>query len=215
MTSKERKNVRQALLYRMIYFQIVLIILTIFATSMAMAEDFKTVNGKEYKNATVSRVEPDGIVLKSKSGIAKVYFIELPKEVQQRFNFDPVKAAQFNADIQSAVAQVNAATPDATPIPTPSPGPFAESEAVIHAAFAKIYGTPTPHPRAPRPYIGCTEAEVKAYEDYGDGIWNHGKPDDWSRHVSANGTIDVWIYHGTGTTYTFCNGLLISWDKDS
>src|SRR5207244_1275393 len=43
--------------------------------------DFKTINGKEYKNATVSRVEPDGLVLRTKSGISKVYFSELPKEV--------------------------------------------------------------------------------------------------------------------------------------
>jgi len=63
--------------------------LSIFAlsASLALAEDFKTVNGKEYKNATVSRVEPDGIVLIYKSGIAKVYFIELPKEVQERFHY--------------------------------------------------------------------------------------------------------------------------------
>jgi len=52
--------------------------------SVALADDFKTIDGKEYKNATVSRVEPDGIVLSSKSGISKVYFTELPKEVQER-----------------------------------------------------------------------------------------------------------------------------------
>jgi hypothetical protein len=43
--------------------------LAIFAAasvSLVLAEDFKTVDGKEYKNATVSHVEPDGIVLKTK-----------------------------------------------------------------------------------------------------------------------------------------------------
>jgi hypothetical protein len=55
--------------------------------SIALADDFKTTDGKEYKNVTVKRVEPDGIVLSSKSGISKVYFTELPKEVQQRFNY--------------------------------------------------------------------------------------------------------------------------------
>ena len=50
--------------------------------SIALSDDFKTINGKEYKNATVTRVEPDGILLKTKSGISKVYFTELPKEVQ-------------------------------------------------------------------------------------------------------------------------------------
>ena len=51
------------------------------------AEDFKTVNGKEYKDATVTSVEADGIVLRTKSGITKVYFVELPKDVQERFHY--------------------------------------------------------------------------------------------------------------------------------
>jgi len=45
----------------------------------------------------VTRVEPDGILLKTKSGISKAYFTELPKELQERFHYDPAKAAQFNA----------------------------------------------------------------------------------------------------------------------
>ena len=60
------------------------ILLTLLAW-IALAEDFKTVNGKEYKDVTVSHVEPDGIVLKTKSGISKLYFTELPKDVQERF----------------------------------------------------------------------------------------------------------------------------------
>ncbi len=67
-------------------------------TSAAFAEDFKTVNGKEYKGATVTRVDPDGIVVKTKSGITKVYFIELPKEVQERFHYDSEKAASYSAE---------------------------------------------------------------------------------------------------------------------
>jgi hypothetical protein len=68
-----------------------LAILAALSASLALAEDFKTINGKEYKDATVSRVEPDGIVLKTKSGISKVYFTELPKEVQERFLPSPPK----------------------------------------------------------------------------------------------------------------------------
>ena len=67
-------------------------------TSTAFAEDFKTVNGKEYKDATVTRVDPDGVVVKTKSGITKVYFIELPKEVQERFHYDSEKAASYSAE---------------------------------------------------------------------------------------------------------------------
>jgi hypothetical protein len=40
---------------------------------------------KELWNATVSRVEADGLVVKTKGGISKVYFTELPKDVQERF----------------------------------------------------------------------------------------------------------------------------------
>ena len=61
------------------------------AVSLALADNFKTVNGKEYKDATVTRVEADGIVVKSKSGITKLYFVELPKEVQARFGHDAGK----------------------------------------------------------------------------------------------------------------------------
>jgi hypothetical protein len=57
------------------------------SSSVALAEDFKTVSGKVYKDATVSRVEADGIELKTKTGISKVYFTELPQEVQERFHW--------------------------------------------------------------------------------------------------------------------------------
>jgi hypothetical protein len=53
--------------------------------SIALAEDFKTIKGKEYKNATVSHVEPDGLVLKTKSGISKVYFTERRKRFRNGF----------------------------------------------------------------------------------------------------------------------------------
>src|SRR5262245_60125365 len=55
--------------------------------SVALAEDFKTVNGKEYKDATVTRVEGDGIVIRSRTGISKIYFVELPKDVQEKFHY--------------------------------------------------------------------------------------------------------------------------------
>src|SRR5207247_10399411 len=57
-------------------------VLILCLTSAALAEDFTTVNGKQYKNAAVIRVELDGIVLKMKSGIAKLYFAELPKDIR-------------------------------------------------------------------------------------------------------------------------------------
>jgi len=74
--------------------------------SVAFSDDFKTLAGKEYKNATVSRVEPDGIVLTSKTGISKVYFTELPKDVQERFGYDPQKAGEYSAQQSAGFDQV-------------------------------------------------------------------------------------------------------------
>jgi hypothetical protein len=81
----------------------VLLFLLCFA-SVGFSEDFKTLDGKEYRNATVTRVEPDGIVVKTKSGITKVYFVELTPEVQNRFGYDPQKASAHAAEQASNYA---------------------------------------------------------------------------------------------------------------
>ena len=73
------------------------ILLLSFAAA-ALSEDFQTVSGKEYKDATVTRVEPDGITVKTNSGVTKVYFTELPKDVQEHFHYDSGKAASYSSE---------------------------------------------------------------------------------------------------------------------
>ena len=75
----------------------ILAFLILSFTSFALADDFKLIDGREYKDATVSRVEPDGIVLRTKWGIAKVYFVELPKDEQERFRYNPAIASAYSA----------------------------------------------------------------------------------------------------------------------
>jgi thioredoxin 1 len=82
----------------------ILTFLILCFASVALADDFKTIAGKEYKNVTVSRVEPDGIIIKSKSGISKLYFVELPKAVQERFHYDAANAAAYSTE--QAASQV-------------------------------------------------------------------------------------------------------------
>lgn len=85
------------------YWKTTLAIFVAVSASLALANDFKTISGKEYKNATVTRVEADGIVLKTKLGISKVYFTELPKDVQERFNYNPAsisaQSSRRNANV--------------------------------------------------------------------------------------------------------------------
>jgi len=76
--------------------------------SLAFADDFKTINGKEYKNVTVSRVEPDGIVIKFSGGIVKIPFTELSPEIQKKYGYDLQAAGAYSAEQnqqQAALAQ--------------------------------------------------------------------------------------------------------------
>lgn len=77
------------------------ILATLSAASLALADDYKTIDGKEYKNATVTRVEPDGIVIKTKTGVWKILFGQLSKEDQRLFGHDPDKIA---AEAAAAIA---------------------------------------------------------------------------------------------------------------
>jgi hypothetical protein len=77
---------KRAKIRRVKYWKTTLLIFAALSASLAFAEDFKTINGKEYKDATITRVEADGIVLRTKTGISKVYFFELPQDVQGRFH---------------------------------------------------------------------------------------------------------------------------------
>jgi hypothetical protein len=81
------------------------LIFVLYFASIGAADDFTTTDGKEYKNVTIRRVEPDGIVLVTDWGISKVYFAELPKDVQERFAYRMPKASGYVASGQESVSQ--------------------------------------------------------------------------------------------------------------
>jgi hypothetical protein len=85
------QNTKAAEFWGVKHWKATLVILAALSASLAVAEDFKTINGKTYKDATISRVEADGLILRTKTGISKVYFIELPKDVRERFLPSPAK----------------------------------------------------------------------------------------------------------------------------
>ena len=101
------------------YWKTALSIFTALSASLTLADDFRTIRGKEYKDATVSRVEPDGIVLRTKSGIVKLYFSELPKEVQGRFDHEGRRNhrrrdSPSNADERSKTVKTRRSSGEAT-----------------------------------------------------------------------------------------------------
>jgi hypothetical protein len=90
------------------YWQISLAILAALSTSIALPDDFKTVDGKEYKNVKVSRVEPDGIVITFSGGIVKLPFIELPEDVRKKYGYDLQAAATYTAEGNQKQAELAA-----------------------------------------------------------------------------------------------------------
>jgi type IV secretory pathway VirB10-like protein len=85
----------------------IVILATLSAASLALADDFKTNNGKEYKNAIVTQVDTDGIVVKTKTGISKLYFTELPEDVQKQYHYNPANAAAAQSAQVAAIQQTN------------------------------------------------------------------------------------------------------------
>lgn len=81
--------------------------------SHSSADDIKTVNGHEYKGATVTRVEPDGVVVMYSEGIVKIPFSDLSEEWQKRYGYEADKARAYAAQVeeqQRALAIANQQT---------------------------------------------------------------------------------------------------------
>lgn len=80
-----------------------------FATYTA-AEDIETLKREVYKNATVSRVEPDGIVITHAAGIVKIPFEELSEQFRQKYNYDRAAAARYRSQASKAQQALQART---------------------------------------------------------------------------------------------------------
>jgi hypothetical protein len=66
----------------------------------------ETTDGREFKNASVTKVEPDGITIDTDDGVEKIPFVLLPPDIQKKFNYDPQKSAAYAA--ANAKAQADA-----------------------------------------------------------------------------------------------------------
>lgn len=86
------------------------------ATASAVSKEpaLVTIKGVSYRNYTISRVEPDGVVIQHSAGVTKVLFADLSEADQKRFNYDPAKATAFQAEkwVQQNVLQNVTATRD-------------------------------------------------------------------------------------------------------
>jgi len=87
---------------------ILVLALALFSSSaFAAGEDWTTTDGTKYQNVQVIRVEDDAVTIIYKDGGALVFLNKLPPALQERFNYDPVKAkaaaeARAKADAENA-----------------------------------------------------------------------------------------------------------------
>lgn len=81
-------------------------VLTAAGSRLAIAEDIKTTNGVEYKGVTITRSEPDGIVIAHAAGIVKIPFTELPESVRNNYGYDPTKAAAYSRELAARQSEL-------------------------------------------------------------------------------------------------------------
>jgi hypothetical protein len=167
------------------YYKPPLLVLIVFSVSIALADDMRTTNGKLYKNATVTRVEPDGIIVKFSGGLVKIPFTELSEELRQEYHYNPQEAQKFAAD---TAARINATNAIAN-----AKQEHQDAEKLLQQVmiFAII-----------KPYIygkERTTAHIQEYADHGHSFYDH----DW-RKVGGEftGVIDEPMpqYYESGDT---------------
>jgi hypothetical protein len=73
----------------------------IASCAIASADDFAFTNGNKI-SGTLSRVEPDGLVLITDDGIEKIPFTQLSPEVRAKYGYKPQAAAQYSAKLAAA-----------------------------------------------------------------------------------------------------------------
>ena len=69
-----------------------LVLLLTLCALPAVAEDWQTTDGTRYENVRVIKVEDDAVTIIYKNGGALVFLYKLPPAIQQKFDYDPVKA---------------------------------------------------------------------------------------------------------------------------
>ena len=100
----------------------------------ARAEDW-TVNGKDYHNVTVSKVDPDKVHITFDGGIGSINLADLPPDLRKRFNYDPQAAktaVKAEADREAKSDKEQAEAIARQPKVVPAADPVAVSEVTKH-----------------------------------------------------------------------------------
>ncbi len=93
-------------------------------TTVALAEDITTLDGKTYRNVLISNIEPDGVNFMHSAGAAKVLFSNLAEPVAKRYGYDAKRFADWQR--AKAAASANAAAQQKGNAPSVPTAPTAQ-----------------------------------------------------------------------------------------
>jgi hypothetical protein len=123
---------------------VILIALILTAASLR-ADDITTIRGEKFTNVTISRVEPDGIIVIKSDGIVKIPFSDLSPELRAKYGYDPEKAAQYKTAVQAAdnqrVAEAGAAEAANAAATTQAAAAKAQQDALAKTKKYRIQGS--------------------------------------------------------------------------
>src|SRR5437762_5903665 len=80
-------------------------LLLLLGALLLYGEDITTLKGEKFVGVTISRIEPDGIVVLKSDGIVKIPFTDLSPELRAKYGYDPEKATEFSSALRAADAQ--------------------------------------------------------------------------------------------------------------
>jgi hypothetical protein len=72
------------------------------------AEDFTTTDGKKFSGVKISRIEPDGIVVVTDSGVVKLPFLRLSEDIRKKYGYDPKAAERHAENLAKAAREASA-----------------------------------------------------------------------------------------------------------
>jgi hypothetical protein len=123
------------------------LLLLLACGSTALSSDITTTNGTVYRDARVTTVDPDGLHIVHKFGVAKVPFEELSEALRAKYHYDKQKADAYRQQIrarQRSIANKSATTQPQTqaaqPTGTQPPGQSMYAIIVSYGVFFVILG---------------------------------------------------------------------------
>lgn len=82
-------------------FQNILFLISAVLCFTSIADTYTFPNGRILEDPYVISRRPDGLEIGHKNGIIFVKFEDLPEQVRKKYNYDPAKAAEFEAQQQA------------------------------------------------------------------------------------------------------------------